>query len=336
MAILLTGGCGYIGSHAALALMQEGYDAVIADDLSNSSERVIDRLETLAGRRPTFYNIDVCRADALRRVFEEHKIEAVMHFAGCKCVPESVKLPLKYYRNNLDSTLTVLEVMRDYGCRSFIFSSSATVYGDAQPPFSEETQGGKIANPYGRSKRMIEEILTDAASADGTLSVVLLRYFNPIGAHPSGLIGEQPDGVPNNLMPYLTQTAIGQRSHLNLYGTDYPTPDGTCIRDYIHVWDLAMGHVRALEYARGHLGTEIFNLGTGRGYSVREVIAAFERAWGKTLPVAEAPRRPGDIPVCYALVEKAERVLGWHAEKTLDEMCADAWNWQRRNPHGYE
>ena len=328
--ILLTGATGYIGSHTAVELLNSGEDAVIIDDLSNSEASVIDRIEQITGRRPAFYQGDVADKALLERVFSENRIDAVMHFAGFKAVGESVEKPLAYYRNNLDTTLSLLETMERFGCDRFIFSSSATVYGMSEDvPFRETAQAGGCTNPYGWTKYMIEQILTDAAAARPDMSVVLLRYFNPIGAHESGLIGEKPNGIPNNLMPYITQVAVGQLDHLRVFGNDYPTPDGTGVRDYIHVVDLAKGHLAALHFSETHKGTEIINLGTGTGYSVLDVIRAFEKANGVRIPYEIAPRRSGDIAVCYADPAKARDLLGWKAEKTLEDMCADAWRWQQ-------
>ena len=337
MSILLTGGAGFIGSHTAVAMLQAGHEIVIADDLSNSSPKVLDRIETITGIRPRFYQIDVADAAALETVFRENDIQGVIHFAGFKCVPESTKLPLKYYRNNLDTALTTLEVMERFGCKAIVFSSSATVYGESNPaPFREDMPTGGTTNPYGTTKLMIEKILIDACAADNRLSAVLLRYFNPIGAHPSGLIGEAPNGIPNNLMPYITQVAVGQRDHLSVYGSDYPTPDGTGVRDYIHVVDLAEGHVKAIDYALNHTGAEPINLGTGRGSSVLEVVHAFEAASGVQIPLVITDRRPGDIAVCYADPAKAKALLDWEAGYDLSDMCAHSWNWQKNNPKGYD
>ena len=328
--ILLTGGAGFIGSHIAVELLQDGYDVVIADDLSNSRADVIDRIEKITGRRPAFYRIDAADGAALAKVFDEQPIDAAVHLAGFKAVGESVRKPVKYYRNNLDTTLTLLEVMAEFGCRRLVFSSSATVYGGESPsPLTEDMPVGQCTNPYGRTKYFIEEILRDAAAAEPELSVVLLRYFNPIGAHESGRIGERPNGVPNNLMPYVTQVAAGIREKLSVFGSDYPTPDGTCIRDYVHVMDLAEGHAAALAYARGHTGAEVFNLGTGRGTSVLELIDAFQQATGVTVPYVMAGRRAGDAAVCYAGTEKAAQVLHWRARRSLEDMCRDAWRWQQ-------
>lgn len=328
--ILLTGGAGYIGSHTAAALQAAGRGVVIADDLSNSSERVITRLGQISGTVPAFYRVDVADRAALRQVFAEQDISAVIHFAGYKAVGESVQKPLMYYRNNLDTSLSLLETMAEFGCKTLIFSSSATVYGTENPvPYVETMPTGGCTNPYGWTKHMIEQILRDAAAADPELRVVLLRYFNPIGAHESGLLGEKPNGIPNNLMPYITQVAAGIRDHLNVFGNDYPTPDGTGVRDYIHVCDLAEGHLRALEYAEAHRGAEAFNLGTGVGYSVLDVVHAFERANELTIPLVFAPRRAGDLPAYWADAEKAARLLHWRTRRGLEQMCADSWRWQR-------
>ncbi len=330
MAILLTGGAGFIGSHTAVALLQNGQDVVIADDLSNSSEDVIRRIGIITGKTPKFYRADVAERAAVEQIFAENSIDAVIHFAGFKAVGESVRKPLAYYRNNLDTTLTVLEVMAAHGCKRFIFSSSATVYGENNPaPYLETMPTGCCSNPYGWTKFMVEQILLDAAVADPEMSVVLLRYFNPIGAHESGLIGERPNGIPNNLMPYITQVAAGVREKLSVFGNDYPTPDGTGVRDYIHVVDLAKGHLAAYLYSLHHTGAETVNLGTGRGYSVLDVVHAFERANGVKVPYVIAPRRAGDLASYYADAEKAKRLLGWEAEKSLEDMCRDSWNWQK-------
>lgn len=337
MSILLTGGAGFIGSHTAVEMIQAGYDVIIADDLSNASEKVMDRIETISGVRPKLYVMDVAQKEPLRRVFQENHIEGVIHFAGFKCVPESAKKPLMYYRNNLDTALTTLEVMQEFNCNAFVFSSSATVYGETNiAPFTEDMPTGTATNPYGTTKLMIEQILEDTCLAHPSLSGVALRYFNPIGAHPSGLIGEAPNGIPNNLMPYITQVAVGQRENLFVYGTDYPTPDGTGVRDYIHVVDLALGHVKAIGYALNHTGFEAINLGTGKGSSVFEVIHAFEDASGIHIPVVVTQRRPGDIATSYAKADKAKALLDWEAKYSLSDMCAHSWNWQKNNPKGYE
>lgn len=336
MSVLLTGGAGFIGSHIAVELINAGLDPIIADDFSNSSPDVIDRLYAITSKRIPCYEINVADAPSVSRIFEGNAIDAVIHCAGFKAVGESVSEPVRYYRNNLDTTLTILEQMKAHGCENIVFSSSATVYGGSHTaPFTEDMSAGDCTNPYGKTKYFIEEILKDTAFADKSLSVVLLRYFNPIGAHESGLIGEKPNGIPNNLMPYITQTAAGIRKELSVFGNDYPTPDGTGIRDYLHVVDLAKGHVAALEYAEKHTGTEVFNLGTGEGYSVLDMLHAFERACGRELPYKVAPRRPGDIAKCYADAEKARRVLGWSAKLGIDDMCRSSWNWQSKNPDGY-
>lgn len=329
-AILLTGGTGYIGSHTAVELLKAGEDIVIVDDLSNSGAGVLERLHTITGKTLRFYQADVADRHAMERVFSENDIKAVIHFAGFKVVGESVEKPVAYYRNNLDSTLTLLETMQRHRVKQFVFSSSASVYGMSEHvPFTEDMPSAGCTNPYGWTKYMIERILTDAAAADKALSVVLLRYFNPIGAHESGLIGERPNGVPTNLMPHITQVAAGIRERLSVYGSDYPTHDGTGVRDYIHVVDLAKGHVAALRYAAAHTGTEIINLGTGKGYSVLDVVRAFEAANQVKIPYVLAPRRPGEIAACYAGTEKAKRLLDWQAEKGLEEMCRDSWRWQK-------
>ena len=337
MTILLTGAAGYIGSHTAVELANAGYDVAIVDNFNNSSPIAVARCEEITGKAMPLYDADVCDKDALRRIFDEVKPAAVMHFAGHKAVGESVAKPLMYYRNNLDSTLTLLEVMQETGVKPFIFSSSATVYGEAtRVPCVETAPVGGCTNPYGWTKFMIEQIASDLTVADPSMSVVLLRYFNPVGAHESGRIGENPTGIPNNLMPYITQVAVGKRDHLSIFGNDYPTPDGTGVRDYIHVVDLAKGHVAALEYALEHSGTEVFNLGTGHGVSVLELVNAFMKATGVTIPYEITARRPGDLAECWADPSKAQRMLGWHAEKTVEDMCADSWRWQSRNPNGYE
>ena len=337
MTILLTGAAGYIGSHTAVEMVNAGYDVAIVDNLSNSSAIAVTRCEEITGKKMPFYNADVADRDALRAIFQEVRPAAVMHFAGYKAVGESVEKPLMYYRNNLDSTLSLLEVMKEFGVGPFIFSSSATVYGEStQVPCVETAHAGDCTNPYGWTKFMIEQIARDAAKADPDMSVVLLRYFNPVGAHESGRIGENPTGIPNNLMPYITQVAVGRRDHLSVFGNDYPTPDGTGVRDYIHVVDLAKGHVAALEYALAHKGTEVFNLGTGHGVSVLELVHAFMKATGVNVPYEIVGRRPGDLAECWADPSKAQKILGWKAEKTVEDMCADSWRWQSQNPNGYE
>ena len=328
--VLLTGGAGFIGSHTAVELLSSGENVIVLDDLSNSKESVVERIERIAGRRVRFYKADAADKAAMTRVFDENEISAVIHFAGLKAVGESVQKPVAYYRNNLDTTLTLLEVMKEHGVHRLIFSSSATVYGTSEDvPFKESAPTGNCTNPYGWTKYMIEQILRDAAKADDELSVVLLRYFNPIGAHESGLIGEAPNGIPNNLMPYITQTAAGIRRELTVFGNDYPTPDGTGVRDYIHVVDLARGHAAALDYSRSHPGWEAINLGTGRGSSVLEIVETFQRVNGVAVPHRIGPRRPGDLPTCYAATDKAARLLHWRAEKDLADMCRDSWRWQQ-------
>ena len=334
--ILLTGGAGCIGSHTAAELMERGRDVIIADDFSNSSPRVIDRLERICGRRPAVFEADVSDHSAMEELFRREEIEAVIHFAGYKAVGESVQKPVQYYKNNLGCTLNLLELMAEHGVKSIIFSSSATVYGpEAIPPYTEDMRTGPCANPYGWSKLMSEEIIRGAATARPEMSAMLLRYFNPIGAHPSGLIGEDPSGIPNNLMPYITKVAVGKLERLNVFGDDYPTPDGTGVRDYIHVCDLAAGHAAALDWCETHTGADMVNLGTGRGYTVLEVVRAFEKASGIPIPYVIAPRRDGDIPVLLADTKKAERVLGWTAKHGIEDMCADSWRWQKCNPEGY-
>lgn len=336
MKVLLTGGAGYIGSHTALELLNAGYEVVVADNLDNSCEESIHRVEELAGKPVTFYQIDVTDKQALSRLFAAEDLQAVVHFAGLKAVGESTREPLRYYRNNLDATLTILELMLQYNVRNIVFSSSATVYGGeaAKCPL-DETMPNWCTNPYGWTKFMGERIIMDCVSANPQLSAVLLRYFNPIGAHESGRIGEDPAGIPNNLMPYIAQVAVGRRDRLHVFGDDYATPDGTGVRDYIHVVDLAKGHVKAIAYAQEHDGTEIFNLGTGCGYSVLDVVHAFESANGIKIPYVVDPRRAGDLAECYANPKKANEILGWRAERGIDDMCRDTWNWQKNNPNGY-
>ena len=329
MRVLLTGGTGYIGSHTVVEALAAGYDAVIVDDLSNSDSSVIGRIEQIAGKRPAFYRADVADKEALEQIFAAHDFDAVIHFAGYKAVGESVEKPLAYYRNNLDTTLTLLEVMQQHEVKTFIFSSSATVYSLAEGmPFTEASGPLGCTNPYGWTKYMIEQMLRDVATADPEMSVVLLRYFNPIGAHESGLIGEKPNDVPNNLMPYITQVAKGKLPYLRVFGDDYPTPDGTGVRDYIHVVDLARGHLAALAWCEGRTGCEVFNLGTGRGYSVLDLVRTFEAVNGVKVPYEIVGRRAGDMAECYADTTKAETVLGWKAERVIEEMCRDAWRWE--------
>ena len=334
--ILLAGGAGYIGSHTAVELLNAGYEVVAADNYCNSSPEAIRRVEEITGKPVQLYEADIRDSERLSQIFRENKIDAVIHFAGLKAVGESVKKPLMYYRNNIDTTLTLLETMQAADVRNIIFSSSATVYGEENPvPYKETMQRGVCTNPYGWTKAMMEQIFEDAARADPSLSVVLLRYFNPIGAHPSDRIGEDPLGIPNNLMPYVTQVAVGKRECLTIFGSDYPTKDGTCMRDYIHVVDLAKGHVKAVAYILQHSGTEVFNLGTGTPYSVTEIVETFERVNGIKVKHVYGDRRAGDLPEFYANADKAKALLGWQAEYTLDDMCRDAWNWQKQNPDGY-
>lgn len=336
MKILVTGGTGFIGSHTVVELQKAGYEVVIVDNLYNSKEIVLDRIETITGKRPTFYDLDVNDREGLNKVFDKEDIGAVIHFAGYKAVGESTRKPIEYYANNLGSTLVLCDVMRNHGCKKIVFSSSATVYGNpAFVPITEECPLGVTTNPYGESKSMQERILTDIYKSDNEWSVMLLRYFNPIGAHESGLMGEDPKGIPNNLLPYVAQVAAGKLEKVHVFGNDYDTPDGTGVRDYIHVVDLAKGHVKAIQGFEKLNGVNIFNLGTGVGYSVLDIIHAFAKACGKEIPYVIDSRRPGDIATCYSDPTKAKEVLGWTAEKTLEDMCKDAWNWQSKNPDGY-
>ena len=336
MKILVAGGAGYIGSHTSVELLNAGYEIVVADNYYNSKPEALDAIKEITGKDFKFYEVDLCDKEASRAIFEENKIDAVIHFAGYKAVGESVSKPIEYYQNNLMSTLVLTDLMREYGCKKIVFSSSATVYGDPeQVPITEDTKTGGTTNPYGTSKLFIEQILTDIAKSDAELSVVLLRYFNPIGAHASGLIGESPNGIPNNLMPYIVKVANGELPQLSVFGNDYPTKDGTGVRDYIHVVDLAVGHVKAIDYILTNPGLDVINLGTGTGYSVLDMVKAFSKAIGRDLPYEIKPRRAGDIDMCYADPAKAERVLGWKATHTLDEMCEDTWRWQSNNPNGY-
>ena len=336
MSILLAGGAGYIGSHTAVELIKAGYDVIIVDNYDNSCPEVINRIERITGIRPDVYEADVRDTEAMRRVFSKNEINVVIHFAGLKAVGESVEKPVKYYRNNIDTTLTLLEVMNECGCKNIVFSSSATIYGENAPvPYTEDMGRGKCTNPYGWTKNMMEQILEDSSHADKDMSVVILRYFNPIGADESGLIGEDPQGIPSNLMPYVSQVAVGKRKKLTIFGNDYPTPDGTCRRDFIHVTDLAIGHVKAVEYSVKNKGVEVFNMGTGSPYSVAEIVDAFEAANDIRVNYEFGSRRSGDLPECWADASKAERVLGWKAERGLVKMCKDTWNWQKNNPEGY-
>lgn len=337
MKVLLSGGAGYIGSHTAIELRSAGHDVVIVDNFSNSKPEVLRRLKKITGAPFAFHCADVCDKAAMDKIFAGEKPEAIIHFAGYKAVGESVEKPLEYYRNNLDSTLTLLELMRKYGVHNIVFSSSATVYGAPDSvPINESAAVGRCTNPYGWTKYMIEIILKDACRADPSLSAVLLRYFNPIGAHESGLIGEDPQGIPNNLMPYITQVASGRLEKLHIFGNDYDTPDGTGVRDYIHVVDLARGHVCAIKYAAENKGADVINLGTGKGYSVLEMVKTFSEVSGVNIPYEINARRAGDIAECYADPTKAKEKLGWVAEKNLRDMCRDSWRWQKNNPHGYD
>ncbi|MEF2885696.1 MAG: UDP-glucose 4-epimerase GalE [Ruminococcus sp.] len=337
MKVLLAGGAGYIGSHTCVELIEAGHSVIIADNYSNSCPVAIERVEEITGTKIPHYEADVCDPEAVDRIFSENEIDAVIHFAGLKAVGESCEKPVMYYRNNIDSTLTLLEAMKRHNVNRFIFSSSATVYGTPKTvPLVETMPTGTPTNPYGWTKLMMEQILSDTAKANPEMSIVILRYFNPIGAHKSGRIGEDPNGIPNNLMPYITQVAAGRLPQLGVFGDDYPTHDGTGVRDYIHVVDLAKGHVKAIDYSSDHTGTEIVNLGTGTGYSVLDIVKAFERVNHITIPYVIKPRRAGDIAECYANAEKAEKVLGWKAELGLDEMCYDSWNWQSHNVNGYK
>lgn len=333
--LLVTGGAGYIGSHTCVELLQAGHEVVVVDNLCNSSRAVIGRIGRIAGREVAFHECDVRDAAALRGIFREHAIDAVLHFAGLKAVDESVAQPLRYYENNVGGTLALCEAMADSGVRQLVFSSSATVYGDPEAVPVREDHPLRPTNPYGRSKAMVETILRDLFCAEPAWKIALLRYFNPVGAHESGLIGEDPGGVPNNLMPYIAQVAVGRREALNVYGNDYPTQDGTGVRDYIHVVDLARGHLAALETLATAREVLTVNLGTGRGYSVLEMVEAFRQASSKEIPYRIVSRRPGDVASCYADPALAARLLGWRAERGLDEMCRDVWRWQSRNPDGY-
>ena len=337
MSILVTGGAGYIGSHTLVELLESGYDVVVCDNLCNSSKKSLERVEKITGKKVKFYFADIRDRAALENIFENEKIDSVIHFAGLKAVGESVQKPWEYYDNNITGTLTLLDVMKKGNCKNIIFSSSATVYGSpAFVPITEECPKGSCTNPYGWTKSMLEQILTDIQKADNEWNVVLLRYFNPIGAHKSGLIGENPNGIPNNLMPYVTQVAIGKLPVLNVFGNDYNTHDGTGVRDYIHVVDLAKGHVSAVKKLGENCGLKIYNLGTGVGYSVLDIVKNFEAATGVKIPYVIKPRRPGDIDMCYSSAALAEKELGWKAENGIKEMCEDSWRWQKMNPNGYD
>ncbi|HFR3977752.1 TPA: UDP-glucose 4-epimerase GalE [Streptococcus suis] len=335
MSILVTGGAGYIGSHTVVELLKLGKEVVIVDNLSNSSILVLDRIETITGKRPTFYELDVANKVALREVFEKESIEAAIHFAGYKAVGESVEKPVMYYENNIMSTLALVEVMAEFGVKKIVFSSSATVYGLNNPSPLVETMPTSATNPYGYTKVMLEQILRDVEVADKEWSIALLRYFNPIGAHESGLIGEDPAGIPNNLMPFVAQVAVGKRPELSVFGNDYDTVDGTGVRDYIHVIDLALGHIKALEKISTTEGVHTYNLGSGQGTSVLELVQAFEKVNGVPVPYKIVDRRPGDVATCYANADKALEELNWKTEKTIEDMCRDTWNWQSKNPNGY-
>ena len=336
MNILVTGGAGYIGSHTCVQLLEAGYDVTVVDNLCNSSEEALKRVEQITGKPLKFYKIDMANKSDLRKVFEENTFDAAIHFAGLKAVGESVQMPLSYYHNNLYSTINLCELMSEFGTKKLVFSSSATVYGKPKSVPIREDFDLSCTNPYGRTKLMIEEILRDICAADPEWDVALLRYFNPVGAHESGLIGEDPQGIPNNLMPYITQVAVGKRDYIHVFGNDYDTPDGTGVRDYIHVVDLADGHLRALKKLFSKSGIVAYNLGTGTGYSVLDMINAFSKACGRELPYKIEARRPGDIDACYADPALAQKELGFFAKKTLADMCADSWRWQQQNPNGYQ
>jgi len=336
MQILVTGGAGYIGSHTVVELQNAGHDVVVIDNLSNSNEVALERVSEITGKPIEFYNIDIRDFDALDKILGKHKFDCCIHFAGLKAVGESVQNPLAYYDNNVCGSVNLLRALNKHNCKNIIFSSSACVYGDPKIiPITEDCPSGLCTNPYGQTKHMIEEIMNDLYKSDNNWNIVLLRYFNPIGAHKSGKIGEDPNGIPNNLMPYITQVAVGKRPELNIFGNDYDTQDGTGVRDYIHVVDLARGHVCALKAIENKCGLEIFNLGTGHGYSVLDVVHAFETANDLKIPFVFKPRRSGDVAVCYSNVDKAKKVLGWSAQFDLQDMCRDSWNWQKNNPNGY-
>ena len=337
MKILLTGGAGYIGSHTLIELIKAGHEAVVVDNLSNSSSLSLDRVAQITGKKTPFYCVDVRDRQGLQSVFDDHKFDACIHFAGLKAVGESCLKPLEYYENNMNGTFVLLDVMRKNGCKNIIFSSSATVYGDPERiPITEDCPKGQCTNPYGQTKSMLEEVLTDVQKADPEWNVVILRYFNPIGAHESGMIGDNPNGIPNNLMPYITQTAVGKRKELGVFGSDYDTPDGTGVRDYIHVVDLACAHVASLQAIQRKQGLAIYNIGTGHGYSVLDVVKAFIKVNGVNVPYVLKPRRPGDIAENYCDPVKAEEELGWTAKYGIEDMCRDSWNWQKKNPNGFE
>ena len=334
MAVLITGGAGFIGSHTCVELLEAGREIVVLDNFSNSKPEALKRIQQITGKDFKFYEADLLDICGIERVFQQNEIDSVIHFAGLKAVGESCHIPLQYYHNNLTGTLLLCQVMEKHNCKKIVFSSSATVYGMHNTVPFREDMPLSATNPYGQTKLMIEQILTDLYRADPEWSVALLRYFNPIGAHKSGLLGEDPNGIPNNLLPYISQVATGKLKELSVFGNDYDTPDGTGVRDYIHVVDLAQGHLAALDYIAGHTGVEAINLGTGKGYSVLDVLHAFEEACGKKLPYRIAPRRPGDIATCYADPSKAKQLLNWEAKRTLADMCADGWNFSKNNPNG--
>lgn len=336
MAILVTGGAGYIGSHTCVELLNAGMDIVVIDNYYNSKPEALNRVKQITGKDFKFYECDIRDRAGLDKVFDENKIDAVIHFAGLKAVGESCKIPLAYYENNVSGTVTLCQAMADHGCKRMVFSSSATVYGNNKVPYNEEMSTGEVTNPYGRTKYIIEEILKDLYASDNEWSIALLRYFNPIGAHETGLIGEDPNGIPNNLLPYIAQVAVGKLEHLNVFGDDYETPDGTGVRDYIHVSDLAVGHVKAINYITGRTGIDAINLGTGNGFSVLQLVHAFEKACGHKIPYVVAPRRAGDLAYSYANPDKALRLLGFKTERDIDKMCEDTWRWQSNNPNGYD
>lgn len=336
MSILVTGGAGFIGSHTCVELINAGYEPIILDNFRNSKSESINRIKEITGKEIKFYECDIRDREGLDKVFAENDIEAVIHFAGLKCVPESISEPLTYYDNNIGGTVTLCEAMKAVGCKKIVFSSSATVYGSENPsPLCEDMPEGKTTNPYGTTKLYIERVLKDLYASDNSWSVCVLRYFNPIGAHKSGRIGEDPKGIPNNLVPYVSQVAVGKLDHLNVCGNDYPTPDGTGVRDYIHVVDLALGHIKAVEKVLREAGCNTYNLGTGKGYSVLDVVKAFEKASGKEVKYVIAPRRPGDIATCYSDPSRAKAELGWEATRGIEEMCEDSWRWQSQNPNGF-
>jgi len=337
MKILVTGGAGYIGSHTLIELDKAGYEMVVVDNLMNSQKESLVRVASIIGKEIPFYEVDIRNREALSAVMDQYQFDACIHFAGLKAVGESVAKPLEYYENNMNGTFVLLDELRKHGCKNIIFSSSATVYGNpAIIPITEECPKGHCTNPYGQTKSMLEEVLMDLQRADQEWNIVLLRYFNPIGAHKSGLIGENPNGIPNNLMPYITQVAVGKRKELGVFGNDYDTPDGTGVRDYIHVVDLACAHVCALKAIESQCGLAVYNIGTGNGYSVLDVVTAFEKVNGVKVPYSIQPRRPGDIATCYCNPAKAKAELGWEAQYGIEEMCRDSWNWQSKNPNGYE